>query len=245
MLESSAGAFDPPLDLVHLARQCLGDHELEAELLGLFRVQARVLTGQLSDTPLLSLESKAKIAHTLRGSALAVARARRPRGMAHRGIGLGGRRPRLGGGARDGRTPIRSRRGPYRNRPHSGLDRCRLTSVSWKSPTPEAPIFRRVQFRSAPRETDAPWRKTIIRHDPLETACARADRIVSKREHGAPPGIAKETSRAAVSMLRRVSLHQGFDDLRPHLHFRQERRIQVGDRPSNRGAVALVLRRRC
>jgi hypothetical protein len=32
-------------------------------------------------------------------------------------------------------------------------------------------------------------------------------------------------------MLGRVSLHQGFDDLRPHLHFRQERRIQVGDRP--------------
>jgi chemotaxis protein histidine kinase CheA len=72
MLESSAGGFDPPLDLVHLARQCLGDHELEAELLGLFRQQARVLTAQLSDTRLLSLESKAKIAHTLRGSALAV-----------------------------------------------------------------------------------------------------------------------------------------------------------------------------
>ena len=48
-------------------------------------------------------------------------RSRRPRGVVHRGIGLGGRRPRLGGGARDGRTPIRSRRGPYRNRPHSGL----------------------------------------------------------------------------------------------------------------------------
>ena len=31
-----------------------------------------MLTGQLSDTRLLSLESKAKIAHTLRGSALAV-----------------------------------------------------------------------------------------------------------------------------------------------------------------------------
>ena len=72
MLESSAGGFDPPLDLVHLARQCLGDHELEAELLGLFRLQARALTAQLSGTPLLSLESKAKIAHTLRGSALAV-----------------------------------------------------------------------------------------------------------------------------------------------------------------------------
>jgi chemotaxis protein histidine kinase CheA len=72
MLESSAGGFDPPLDLVHLARQCLGDHELEAELLGLFRLQARGLTAQLSETCVLSLESKAKIAHTLRGSALAV-----------------------------------------------------------------------------------------------------------------------------------------------------------------------------
>jgi hypothetical protein len=72
MLESSAGGFDPPLDLVHLARQCLGDHELEAELLGLFRLQARVLTAQLSGSPPLSLESKAKAAHRLRGSALAV-----------------------------------------------------------------------------------------------------------------------------------------------------------------------------
>ena len=71
MFESSAD-FDPPLDLVHLARQCLGDHELEAELLGLFRLQARVLTADLSDSPLQSLESKAKIAHRLRGSALAI-----------------------------------------------------------------------------------------------------------------------------------------------------------------------------
>jgi HPt (histidine-containing phosphotransfer) domain-containing protein len=72
MLESSAGGFDPPLDLVHLARQCLGDHELEAELLGLFRLQARTLTAQLSGSAPLSWESSAKIAHTLRGSALAV-----------------------------------------------------------------------------------------------------------------------------------------------------------------------------
>lgn len=71
MLESSAD-FDPPLDLVHLARQCLGDTELEAELLGLFRLQARALTAELTCSPLLSLESKAKIAHKLRGSALAV-----------------------------------------------------------------------------------------------------------------------------------------------------------------------------
>ena len=72
MLENSGGGFDPPLDLVHLARQCLGDQELEAELLGLFRLQAPALTAQLSETCPLSLETKAKIAHTLRGSALAV-----------------------------------------------------------------------------------------------------------------------------------------------------------------------------
>lgn len=71
MLENSAD-FDPPIDLVHLARQCLGDPELEAELLGLFRLQARELTAQLSSSPLSSLESKAKIAHRIRGSALAV-----------------------------------------------------------------------------------------------------------------------------------------------------------------------------
>jgi chemotaxis protein histidine kinase CheA len=72
MFESSIGGFDPPLDLVHLARQCLGDRELEAELLGLFRVQAPALTAQLSGPPHLSLEAKGRIAHTLRGSALAV-----------------------------------------------------------------------------------------------------------------------------------------------------------------------------
>ena len=71
MRKSSAG-FDPPLDLVHLARQCLGDRELAAELLGLFRLQARALTAQLSGSERLSFEAKAKIAHLLRGSALAV-----------------------------------------------------------------------------------------------------------------------------------------------------------------------------
>jgi HPt (histidine-containing phosphotransfer) domain-containing protein len=71
MLDRSAG-LDPPIDLVHLGRQCLGDHALEAELLGLFRLQARAWTAQLSGAPLLSSESKARIAHTLRGSALAI-----------------------------------------------------------------------------------------------------------------------------------------------------------------------------
>ena len=41
-------------------------------MLGLFRLQAPALTAQLADQSLLSLESKAKIAHKLRGSALAV-----------------------------------------------------------------------------------------------------------------------------------------------------------------------------
>jgi HPt (histidine-containing phosphotransfer) domain-containing protein len=72
MLESSTGGFDPPLDLVHLASQCLGDHELQVELLGLFRRQAPALTAQLCGSPPLSPESRARIAHTLRGSALAV-----------------------------------------------------------------------------------------------------------------------------------------------------------------------------
>jgi HPt (histidine-containing phosphotransfer) domain-containing protein len=72
MLDGSSGGSDSPLDLVHLARQCLGDHELESELLRLFRRQAPALTAQLSGSASLSLESKARVAHTLRGSALAV-----------------------------------------------------------------------------------------------------------------------------------------------------------------------------
>jgi HPt (histidine-containing phosphotransfer) domain-containing protein len=72
MLDNSTSGFNPPLDLVHLARLCLGDHELEAELLQLFRQQAPTLTARLSGSPPLSSDTKAKIAHTLRGSALAV-----------------------------------------------------------------------------------------------------------------------------------------------------------------------------
>jgi hypothetical protein len=67
-----ADGFDPPLDLVHLARHCLGDGALEAELLALFRLRARTLIAELAHPSLFSLESKAKIAHKIRGSALAV-----------------------------------------------------------------------------------------------------------------------------------------------------------------------------
>jgi HPt (histidine-containing phosphotransfer) domain-containing protein len=65
--------LDSALDLVHLTLQCQGDRELERELLGLFRVQSRAFTPNCP-TPLarLSLESKATIAHKLRGSALVV-----------------------------------------------------------------------------------------------------------------------------------------------------------------------------
>ena len=63
---------DPALDLVHLSRQCQGDPELEAELLGLFQLQLLGLTAQLSDLATLTPELRAKFAHRLRGSALAV-----------------------------------------------------------------------------------------------------------------------------------------------------------------------------
>jgi HPt (histidine-containing phosphotransfer) domain-containing protein len=62
---------DPPIDLVHLARQCQGDPGLEEELLCLFRALARKLAAQISD-PQMSLELKAGVAHKLRGSALAI-----------------------------------------------------------------------------------------------------------------------------------------------------------------------------
>jgi hypothetical protein len=87
-----------PLDLVHLARQCLGDCELEDELLRLFRAQSQTLTAQLSDPSQLSLESKANIAHKVRGSALAVG-ARRVAAAALKIEELAaaaGDRPRLG-----------------------------------------------------------------------------------------------------------------------------------------------------
>jgi HPt (histidine-containing phosphotransfer) domain-containing protein len=62
---------DPPIDLVHLARQCQGDPGLEEELLGLFRALAGSLAAQISD-PRVGLELKAGAAHKLRGAALAV-----------------------------------------------------------------------------------------------------------------------------------------------------------------------------
>jgi HPt (histidine-containing phosphotransfer) domain-containing protein len=64
--------LEPPLDLVHLARQCQGDAELENELLAMFKLQSRRLSRQLSEVPAPSLELTAAMAHRLRGSALTV-----------------------------------------------------------------------------------------------------------------------------------------------------------------------------
>jgi Hpt domain len=62
---------EPPIDLVHLARQCQGVEGLEEELLGLFRRLAGAEAARLSD-PSMGLLLKANAAHKLRGSALAV-----------------------------------------------------------------------------------------------------------------------------------------------------------------------------
>ncbi len=115
MLESPISASNPPLDLVHLARQCLGDRELETELLGLFRLQAPALTAQLSGSPPLSLECKSENrSHAAGLGARGRRRARRPRGVAHRGIGLGRGRPKLGGSATRSRALLSRWTRPWR-----------------------------------------------------------------------------------------------------------------------------------
>ena len=91
MLESSAG-FDPPLDLVHLARQCLGDHELEAELLAMFRLQAPALTAQLAGVSAFIAGIKGEDCSSASWLGPCGRRtARRQRSVANRGIGLGRR----------------------------------------------------------------------------------------------------------------------------------------------------------
>jgi HPt (histidine-containing phosphotransfer) domain-containing protein len=68
--EDTAPSFERPVDLVHLARQTLGDRALEREVLGLFHVQARALYAQLERVAEDRLRHD--LAHTLKGSARAV-----------------------------------------------------------------------------------------------------------------------------------------------------------------------------
>ena len=73
---SSGPAFDgpPAIDLAHLARQSLGDSQLERELLHLFDIQSARIASELgmpdpkTDVRAVRLE----LAHTLKGSASAV-----------------------------------------------------------------------------------------------------------------------------------------------------------------------------
>lgn len=65
----------PAVDLVHLARQTLGDRDLEVELLGLFARQAQMLTAALEAAATVAAHLPAEGAdplHVLCGSARAV-----------------------------------------------------------------------------------------------------------------------------------------------------------------------------
>lgn len=68
--ETPAASFERPVDLVHLARQTLGDRALEREVLGLFQVQARAIFAQLQHVT--QAQARLDLAHTLKGSARAV-----------------------------------------------------------------------------------------------------------------------------------------------------------------------------
>lgn len=82
-------SFERPIDLVHLARQTLGDRDLEREILELFIAQTRVLLARLDSAG--EAQTKADLAHTLKGSARAVgawqvaAEAEKCEAVAHQG----------------------------------------------------------------------------------------------------------------------------------------------------------------
>lgn len=67
---NKAPSFERPVDLIHLARQTLGDRALEREVLALFQVQARSILAQLAQAGEAGLRQD--LAHTLKGSARAV-----------------------------------------------------------------------------------------------------------------------------------------------------------------------------
>jgi HPt (histidine-containing phosphotransfer) domain-containing protein len=85
----------PAIDLVHLARQTDGDSLLEGELLGMFDRQAAKLIAELARGG-APARARADIAHTLRGSALAIGADRvavAARAVEH-ALGAGGAEPR-------------------------------------------------------------------------------------------------------------------------------------------------------
>lgn len=65
-----AGRAASPIDLVHLARQTMGDRELEQELLALFDHQAAQIADKLKIAE--AGAASADLAHKLKGSARAI-----------------------------------------------------------------------------------------------------------------------------------------------------------------------------
>ena len=70
--DASKAATDDrkPIDWAHLARQTMGDAELEVELLALFSTQAGEFGGKLGSAP--SDKARLDLAHTLKGAARAI-----------------------------------------------------------------------------------------------------------------------------------------------------------------------------
>lgn len=63
-------SFERPLDLVHLARQTLGDPDLEAEVLALFVTQSSAMLARIAAA--VEAGERQMLAHTFKGSARAV-----------------------------------------------------------------------------------------------------------------------------------------------------------------------------
>jgi HPt (histidine-containing phosphotransfer) domain-containing protein len=68
--EGAPPSFERPIDLVHLARQTLGDRALEREVLGLFVAQARSVLEMLIGAR--GERQRMELAHTLKGSARSI-----------------------------------------------------------------------------------------------------------------------------------------------------------------------------
>lgn len=68
--EVGAASFERPIDLVHLARQTLGDRSLEQEILSLYLKQSQTLLKSIEDS--VNARQRADYAHTLKGSSRAV-----------------------------------------------------------------------------------------------------------------------------------------------------------------------------
>ena len=69
----------PVIDFAHLARQTLDDRALANELLALFENQAARITAQLVALGAGEAKTRADLAHTLKGSALAIGAGRAAR----------------------------------------------------------------------------------------------------------------------------------------------------------------------